>query len=289
MSESYFALEEQIDNALNTITDNQKPNIMKLSRDFCVLYQRLRARWLGRGCQTGGQNKALKDCKKLALCQILDQMEKTGIHTRYHMIVGFANSILKRAYPDSVTLPTVSKSWAQRFFNLSSEYFIKKQKLLAVDRMNIYNPDELLRHFERFHNVRDKYSIHIADTYNFDETGFRITVGRVQRIITRYAHQKAYIPDPGNRESLTAIETISSNSHVLSPMLILSGTQHLEKWFFDGGLKDKTLVAVMETGYANDDIILQWFKHFDLFSLKKLVGVWRILISDGYGSYWVLI
>jgi hypothetical protein len=80
MSESYFALEEQIDNALNTITKNQKPNIARLSRDFCVPRQWLRARWLGQGYRTGGQNKALKDFEELALCQILDQMEKTGIH-----------------------------------------------------------------------------------------------------------------------------------------------------------------------------------------------------------------
>ena len=39
-----------------------------------------RARWLGQGYRTGGQNKALKDFEELALCQILDQMEKTGIH-----------------------------------------------------------------------------------------------------------------------------------------------------------------------------------------------------------------
>ena len=151
--------------------------------------------------------------------------------------------------------------------------------------MNTHDPDELLRHFERFRDVRDKYGIHITDTYNFDETGFRIRVGRAQRIITRDAHRKAYIPDPDNRESFTAIETISGDGHVLPPMLILSSTQHLEKWFFDGGLEDKTLVAVTETGYTNDDILLQWFEHFDLFSSKRLVGVWRILVSDGYGSH----
>jgi hypothetical protein len=89
MSESYFALEEQIDNALNTITDNQKPNIAKLSHDFCIPYQRLRARWLGRECQTGGQNKALKDCEELALCQILDRMEKAVlVPVREHQTSG---------------------------------------------------------------------------------------------------------------------------------------------------------------------------------------------------------
>ena len=151
--------------------------------------------------------------------------------------------------------------------------------------MNTHDPNELLQHFECFHDIRDKYGIHTADTYNFDETVFRIGVGRTQRIITQDTHRKAYIPDPDNRESLTAIETISGEGHVLPPMLILSSTQYLEKWFFEGGLDDKTLVAVTETGYANDNILLQWFKHFDLFSSKRLVGVWRILVSDGYGSH----
>jgi hypothetical protein len=146
------------------------------------------------------------------------------------MIAGFANSILKRSHhPDSVTPPTVSKSWAQCFLNRHHEYFVKKQKLFAGDRMNTHDPDELLWHFEHFRDIRDKYGIHTTDTYNFDKTGFRIGVGRTQRIITRDAHRKAYIPNLDNRESLTAIETIIGDGHVLPPMLILSGTQHLEK------------------------------------------------------------
>jgi hypothetical protein len=40
-------------------------------------------------------------------------------------------------------------------------------------------------------------------------------------------------------------------------MPILSGIQHLKKWFFEGGLDDKTLMAVTKTGYTNDDILLQ--------------------------------
>jgi hypothetical protein len=46
--------------------------------------------------------------------------------------------------------------------------------------MNTHDPDELLWHFERFRDVRDKHEIHTADIYNFDETGFRIKVGRTQ-------------------------------------------------------------------------------------------------------------
>ena len=34
-----------------------------------------------------------------------------------------------------------------------------------------------------------------------------------------------------------------------------------------------------------DNILLQWFKHFDLFSLKRFLGVWRILVLDSYGSH----
>ena len=60
------------------------------------------------------------------------------------MIAGFTNSILKWVYPNSVTPPTVSKSWAQCFLNQHPEYFIKKQKPLTADRMNTHNPNKLL-------------------------------------------------------------------------------------------------------------------------------------------------
>jgi hypothetical protein len=58
----------------------------------------------------------------------------------------------------------------------------------------------------------------------------------------------------------------------------------MEKNFVDN-MHEDTAIALSETGYSNDDISLAWLEHFNLYTRNKRHGVWRILISDGYGSH----
>ncbi len=68
-------------------------------------------------------------------------------------------------------------------------------------------------------------------------------------------------------------------------MLILCDIQILEKWTQENDLDGDILLATSPTGYSNDELALQWLKYFKIHSRKSQVGVWRLLILDGYGSY----
>ena len=67
-------------------------------------------------------------------------------------------------------------------------------------------------------------------------------------------------------------------------MLILSGVLHQEDWYTKTGLEDDVLVAVSDTGYSNDELGLEWLRHFERYSARRQVGVYRLLL-DGYGSH----
>jgi len=112
------------------------------------------------------------------------------------------------------------------------------------------------------------FGIEEGDIYNFDETGFRISVGKFQWIVTRDLSRKSYLASDNNRKFVTVIECVSGNGDVLPPMLILTGSVILESWF-DNSLKDKVAITVSETGYSNDDISLAWVKHFEQYSAKR--------------------
>ena len=49
-----------------------------------------------------------------------------------------------------------------------------------------------------------------ADIYDFDETSFRVRIGRLQKIVTRDPKAKAYIESSTNPDFVTVIETISA-------------------------------------------------------------------------------
>jgi hypothetical protein len=80
-------------------------------------------------------------------------------------------------------------------------------------------------------------------------------------------------------------ETISGDGTILPLILILPGILHQEDWYTKTDLDDDALVAVSETGYVNDELSLEWLRHFERYSARRQVGVYRLLLLDGYGSH----
>ena len=87
------------------------------------------------------------------------------------------------------------------------------------------------------------------------------------------------LTDPDNRKYITSVESISSGGKTISPMLILCGILILEKWAEENNLDQGILLPTSPTEYSNDELTLQWLKHFEIHSQ---VGVWRLLILDEY-------
>jgi len=100
------------------------------------------------------------------------------------MVTGCANAVLQYAHCGQGPAPVVSDHWAPRFLNRHSEYFIRKQVSLDVNRKNAHQPESIRAWFQKYYNICEQYNIHQGDKYNFDETGFRIGIGRDQWIIT---------------------------------------------------------------------------------------------------------
>ena len=68
-------------------------------------------------------------------------------------------------------------------------------------------------------------------------------------------------------------------------MIILSGVFHQARWYTQTNLEDDYLVATSKTGYINDELSLEWIKHFAQYSAMRQKGEYRLLLLDGYGSH----
>ena len=68
------------------------------------------------------------------------------------------------------------------------------------------------------------------------------------------------MPHSNSRELVTLVETIQSTSEVIPPIVIISGQNLMEEWFTD--LPAGYLVARSETGYSNDELALDYIRHF---------------------------
>ena len=80
----------------------------------------------------------------------------------------------------------VSKIWSLHFLQRHHpKYIIKKRKSLSILRKLTHNKEDIQAHFKRFRETKMKYGILKEDIYNMNETGFRIDVGRVHKVIIR--------------------------------------------------------------------------------------------------------
>ena len=108
----------------------------------------------------------------------------------------------------------------------------------------------------------DEKGIQPGGIYNFDETGFRVDVGKNQWIVTRDSSREMYLGSCTNRDFVTIYEAISGDGTVLPPMVILSGVLYERQWYTATDIPDDTLIALSKTGYSNDDLSLEWLAHF---------------------------
>ena len=84
---------------------------------------------------------------------------------------------------------------------------------------------------------------------NFDESGFRFGVGKNQKVVSRTADCQSQLTlgSNTNRETVTVVEAISGDGHVLPPMIIVSGVLHQERWSTATNIGGDTLIAVSDT------------------------------------------
>ena len=59
----------------------------------------------------------------------------------------------------------------------------------------------------------------------------------------------------------------------------------MAQWYQQPELDDDTAIATSASGYSNDQICLEWIKHFDKHTIKTTISKKRLLILDGHGSH----
>ena len=118
-----------------------------------------------------------------------------------------------------------------------------------------------------------------------DESGFQIGMGWSQKIITKDVCQQSYIGSVSNCELVTVVEAISGDGKVIPLQIILSGKIHQEWWYTCTSLEEDALVSVSNSGFSNDQLSLEWIKHFEVHSAKSQTGAHQLLLLDGYRSH----
>jgi hypothetical protein len=288
MPESYRDQEKRVEAAVAALKTQKKPNFKATAARFGVSRYRLSNRFKGIPSRSTRipSNLKLTPPQEAALCRYLDLLDQMGAYPRPRMIVNCVNSILKASHADPNTEPeTVSEKWFPRWISRHPEYKKKRAKAAELERKRAEDREAAEDWFRRLGSLIRRYGIVDEDIWNFDETGFRIGIGRDNWIVMREKKHsnKAYIPVNTNREYATIVEAVNAVGYTAEPLIILSAKSILKGWF--DCIPDGYHLSATETGYLNDDLAYQWIQIYNKATKGFTKGKYRLLLCDGFGSH----
>jgi hypothetical protein len=93
---------------------------------------------------------------------------------------------------------------------------------------------------------------------------------------------------PGNREWVTVIQGINAAGWAIPPFIIFAGQHYLSAWYEEADIPRDWAIAVSDNGWTNNELGVEWLKHFNAYTKTRVVGARRLLTLDGHESHYSL-
>ncbi|RFN43212.1 tigger transposable element-derived protein 6, partial [Fusarium flagelliforme] len=182
--------------------------------------------------------------------------------------------------------PPVGKRWAYNFIKRQPELNTRRFRRYDYQRAKCEDLTIIRGWFRLVENTIAIYGIRSDDIWNFDETGFMMGMIEPGTVVTG-SHRQG-LPkqvQPGNREWIIVIEGINAEGQSIPPFIIGAGKDHLATWYEECDLPGDWVIALSENGWTNNNLGLEWLKHFDRATAKRTNSRYRLLILDGHESH----
>ncbi|OBS16612.1 hypothetical protein FPOA_27274 [Fusarium poae] len=226
---------------------------------------------------SGPNSRRLSDLEEQTVVQFIINLYFQGFASRQRFVEETANSLLA----DRDTSP-VGKRWAYNFVKRQPELKTRIFRRYDYQRAKCEDPAIIRGWFRLVQNTIAKYSIQSGDIWNFDETGFMMGLIQSGMVVTGSERQgRPKSVQPGNREWITAIPAINAEGQSIPPFIISSGQYHVN-WYRESNLPADWVIATSQNGWTNNELGLEWLRHFNRLTAKRSVSLYRLLILDGH-------
>jgi hypothetical protein len=275
--------EARVQLALQALENNPKPSIRRAAELYEVNRNTLGNRKRGKParCDTMPNSRILSELEEETIVQYILDLDSRGYPCRISVVKDIGNQLLtaRNAQP-------VGKNWAINFINRQPELKSSYQRKYDYQRALCEDPKTIRNWFRLLENTIAKYGIQSDDIWNFDETGFAMGIISTGKVVTRAERRgKRRSVQPGSREWVTVIEAISAEGQLIPPFIIITGKHHLRNWYEGSSLPADWAIATTPNGWTNNEMGLEWLKHFDQHTINRSVGTYRLLILDGHESH----
>jgi hypothetical protein len=226
MTSTYAEEESLVQQASAAYTANEFATIAAAVRHFGACYDRVKNRV--NGCVSRSNrpptNLLLSTVEEEGLLIWLRRWDALGTRATIQELEWECNCILASRHVDSSDPPLCGDHWTTHFLRRHPEFSLHTENSKEFERQAAEDPITLAAWFEEYRRTIGVYDIMVGDTYNYNETGVRLGIGKKEKVITTISKVlRITAAKNTNRESATIAETISSNGVVLPPLVILAG------------------------------------------------------------------
>jgi hypothetical protein len=285
-SKKLVELEGRIELAINAYNKRQIPSIAEAARLYNIPRSTLGHRINGRTARVDSRANShkLTEYEEETLVKWILDLDKRGLPPRPAFVSNMANYLLLQRGSQSPPLG-VGKNWVYNLVKRRDELRTQFSRRYNHERAKCEDIKIIREWFDSLSAKITEYGFLPEDIYNFDETGFAMGLIATTRVITsRDVYGRPKLLQPGNREWVTAIESISASGFTLPPYIIFKGKDLQEAWF--DLLPEGWRIDISDNGWTTDQIGFKWLKnHFIPITVRRQQGAYRLLVLDGHGSH----
>ena len=170
--------------------------------------------------------RKLIDLEESTIVQYVFDLDARSFHPRLCGVEDMANRLLA----DRDASPAGPR-WASSFVKRHIELTTCFTRRYDYQRAQCEDADVINAWFQLMRNTMAKYGIEETDIYNFDETGFMMSIISAAMVVANSERRgKPRLAQPGNREWVSVIQGINSQGWALPPFIIVAGQHHLTNW-----------------------------------------------------------
>ena len=276
-------LETRLRNAVSAVTEGAVESVRKAAVQFDVPRTTLQRRMKGIQPHKTAHEPAERFSieEEDSITRHILQMSVWGWPMTINSLETLVTAILRK---NSDNEP-LGRHWHSKFLARHPELKMLRSRPLDQSRKDASTYDILKRWFDLFQTARLCYNVADEDIYNMDEKGIMKGLGDNAKVIVSRHEKEAFAVQPGNREWVSIIECIGYNGYVPPPFVIFQGKQIQQAWIPEDSFDPHTVIQVSPNGWTDQEIALQWLKHFDHWTHSQVRGQYRMLVMDGHVSH----
>ena len=276
-SEAYYASEERFEEAIQALSKSNKPNVAAVAREKEVNRRVLNNRWneIAFKITREALNKRLSQAQKTFIVQYITRCDKMSLSMIQKQVEMIVNYLLRES--DS----QMNFTWTRRFMKRHFKFKQRCQRLIVDARKNVMNVKELKLYFDQLKKVIEEYDVQFENTWNMNETEFRLNCGKSCIIITLNIKKSFKMIDSNNREYIILMKIINVNDEIISSMLIVKENFILYR-FVVNDFKKLIILVFNNFNYLNNDLTLNWLHHFINNVVKKCRDKYILLIVNDF-------